>query len=108
MHQSHVAILVFFVSTVALAEPISGCAPAAGANDERAVKMATLNALSADVRSRYAPETAGSMQLSNESLRTEISSVVSARLQRSTVLRKQYVAEEGKPARICVEVVVKD
>lgn len=87
---------------------ITACSPATGPNDERAVKIATLNAVSADVRARFRPETAGSMQISNEALRTEISSVVSAKLKNATVVRRDFVTEEGRNPRLCVEVVIRD
>ncbi len=68
-----------------------------------------LNAVSAEVRARVSPDTAGSMQYSNDAVRTEISSVVSAKLKQATIVRRQFLTDEdGRNARICVEVSIRD
>ena len=88
---------------------ISACAPATGPSDERAAKVAMLNAVSAEVRARVSPETSGSMQYSNDSVRTEVSSVVSAKLKQASIIRRQFLTDDnGRNARICVEVSIRE
>lgn len=106
MYAAHTLLLV--AAVLPCHAQVTACSPATGPNDERAVKIATLNAVSAEVRARFRPETAGSMQISNDALRREITSVVSAKLQNATVVRREFVAEEGRNPRMCVEVVVRD
>ncbi|MBK6616698.1 hypothetical protein [Ottowia sp.] len=68
-----------------------------------------MNAITADIRANNSPETAGAARVVNESVRLEVSSVVSARLKNATVLREEFQRDpDGNHPRLCVEVVIRD
>lgn len=91
------------------AEALRGCAPAVGPKDHRARQTAILNAITADLRARNSPETAGAARVLNESVRLEVSSVVSAKLKNATVVREEFHRDSnGNNPRLCVDVMVLD
>ena len=100
-------VLLSLVGTGASCEPIVGCAPAAGPSDPHARQIAVLNAITADIRAQGNTETAGSARVLDDMQRIEVSSVVSAKLKNSRILRSEFQQDDGgKHPRICVEVVV--
>jgi hypothetical protein len=101
----------FFMSAMgphlAHAAELIGCATAIDENDDAALKIAKINAITKGLRDQHSTAVTGQVSMNSIALTQNIRSSVSAQLKTAKVVKKQLIQSDDSPERkLCVLVTL--